>query len=75
MLVFYLVHEIPDIRIFFKKVVDLLKTGRSLLIVVPKGHLIKTESDEYVIITESAGLMVKGYPRLFFSRSMIQKKE
>jgi SAM-dependent methyltransferase len=71
-LAFYMVHEIPDKKLFFQEIRTLLKPGGKILIVEPKFHVNKKAFNRMVEIIEESGLKTdQNTPRIIFSRSLL----
>lgn len=62
-LAYYLVHETPDQRGFFRGVKTHLKTDGRLLVVEPSFHVGKNDFEETVHSAEKAGLTVLDRPK------------
>lgn len=70
-LLFYMVHEVPDKVEFFKQVKDTLKdTGRALLI-EPPVHVTRKDFRKTKTQAEQADLKVEQGPELFLDRTAI----
>jgi ubiquinone/menaquinone biosynthesis C-methylase UbiE len=70
-LLFYMVHEVPDKRLFFKEIHSLLKPGGKVLIVEPPVHVSKSSFEETVRIAADAGFAVVERPKMVFSRGVV----
>ncbi|TLU84677.1 MAG: methyltransferase domain-containing protein [Chlorobium sp.] len=73
-LLFYMVHEVPDKQHFFKELQSILKPKGQILIVEPPVHVSKSAFEETVRIAEDAGFTVVERPKVFFSRGVVLKK-
>jgi ubiquinone/menaquinone biosynthesis C-methylase UbiE len=73
-LLFYMVHEVPDKQHFFKEIHLILKPDGKVLIVEPPIHVSKSAFDETVSIAGDAGFTVVERPKVFFSRGVVLKK-
>lgn len=73
-LLFYMVHEVPDKRHFFKEIHSLLKPGGKVLIVEPPVHVSKSAFEETVSIAADAGFAIAESPKMGFSRGVVMKK-
>jgi ubiquinone/menaquinone biosynthesis C-methylase UbiE len=73
-LLFYMVHEVPDKQHFFKEIQTILKPGGKVLIVEPPVHVSKSAFEETVSIAADAGLVVVERTKVFFSRGVVLKK-
>lgn len=73
-LLFYMVHEVPNKEHFFNEIGTLLKPDGRVLIVEPPFHVSKSAFEETVRIVGDAGLIVIEKPKMFFSRAVLLKK-
>jgi len=72
-LIFYMLHEVPDQTIFLKELNSLLKPGGKILIAEPNVHVTKSDFSNSKIKMQDAGFTVLEGPEIFFSRSVILK--
>jgi ubiquinone/menaquinone biosynthesis C-methylase UbiE len=72
--VFAVVHELPDICSFFIEAAGALKTGASLLLVEPKGHVGQEQFEAELKVAAQAGLKVIGRPSIRRSHGALLKK-
>lgn len=73
-LLFYVVHEVPDKERLFIELETILKQNGQILMVEPSSHVSKPEFKETVNKARKAGFAdIKG-PRFFFCRTRILKK-
>jgi len=61
-LAYYMVHETPDLLVFFEEAKAMLKAGGRLLVVEPKMHVSKTAFETMVGVAEKAGLKAIDFP-------------
>jgi ubiquinone/menaquinone biosynthesis C-methylase UbiE len=73
-LVFYLLHEVPDQALFMKEIKTLLKPDGRVLISEPMGRVSGKEFKHSIIIIENCGFEIVKRPKIFFSRSAVIKK-
>jgi ubiquinone/menaquinone biosynthesis C-methylase UbiE len=73
-LLFYMVHEVPNKEHFFNEIGTILKPDGQILIVEPPFHVSKSAFEETVRIAANAGLIVIERPKMFFSRTVLLKK-
>ena len=73
-LLFYMVHEVPNKEHFFNEIETILKPQGQVLVVEPPFHVSKSAFEETVRITASAGFAVVESPKVFFSRAVVLKK-
>jgi ubiquinone/menaquinone biosynthesis C-methylase UbiE len=73
-LVFYMLHEVPDQTAFLQETHSLVKTDGKVLIIEPKFHVTKTDFDNSEAIMKRNGFEILEKPRVFFSRSVLVKK-
>jgi ubiquinone/menaquinone biosynthesis C-methylase UbiE len=71
---FYMVHEVPNKEHFFNEIRTILKPHGQVLIVEPPFHVSKSAFEETVRIARDAGLIVIERPKIFFSRAVLLKK-
>jgi len=74
-LLFYLVHEIPDKERFFAEIAGMLKPAGKILMVEPLLHVPKAAFQRTLEIAGKKGLSRSRGPRVFFSRTAILEKE
>ncbi len=74
-LLFALVHEVPDIKILFTEVFETLKSRGKVLVSEPKGHVTDKELAETAAIAEEVGFEVIGQPNIKQSRSVLLQKK
>lgn len=73
-LVFYMLHEIPDQEKYLKEISSLLKPDGKVLLVEPPMHVSKNEFAESVAKARAAGLVPVESPKVFLGRTMVLKK-
>ncbi len=73
-LLFYMVHEVPNKEHFFNEIGTILKPHGQILIVEPPFHVSKSAFEETIRIAGEAELIVIGRPKMFFSRAVLLKK-
>lgn len=73
-LLFYMVHEVPNKEHFFDEIRTILKPQGLVLIVEPPFHVSKSAFEETVRIAANARLIVIERPKMFFSRAVLLKK-
>ena len=73
-LLFYMVHEVPNKEHFFNEIRTILKPQGQILIVEPPFHVSKSAFEETLRIAGDAGLIVIEKPKMFFSRAVLLKK-
>ncbi|NTV15833.1 MAG: class I SAM-dependent methyltransferase [Chlorobiaceae bacterium] len=73
-LLFYMVHEVPNKEHFFNEIRTIVKPQGQILIVEPPFHVSKSSFEETVRIAGDAGLIVIEKPKMFFSRAVVLKK-
>jgi ubiquinone/menaquinone biosynthesis C-methylase UbiE len=74
-LLFYMVHEVPNKEHFFNEIRTILKQQGQVLIVEPPFHVSKSAFDETVRKAGSAGFVIVERPMVFFSRAALMKKD
>jgi ubiquinone/menaquinone biosynthesis C-methylase UbiE len=73
-LVFYMLHEVPDQKSFLAELNGILKPEGKILLVEPKFHVTKKDFDNSELIMHIAGFTVLNRPEIFFSRSVVLGK-
>lgn len=73
-LIFYMLHEVPDQAAFLKEVHSLLKPNGKALIVEPKFHVTKDDFKKYRKVLSQIGFGIIEEPNVFFSRSFLINK-
>jgi ubiquinone/menaquinone biosynthesis C-methylase UbiE len=73
-LLFYVVHEVPNIEELFNEIVKILKPNGQVLIVEPPFHVSKTAFEETIRKARKAGLTEVERPKVFLSKTAILKK-
>jgi SAM-dependent methyltransferase len=63
-LAFAVVHEVPDVALFFSDLAHALKQGASLLFAEPRGHVSATEFQDELQAAERAGLKLVDQPAI-----------
>jgi ubiquinone/menaquinone biosynthesis C-methylase UbiE len=70
-LVFYMLHEVPDQLAFLREIKGLLKPDGNVLLVEPKWHVSQGEFLKSINIMKQAGYAVLAEPKIRFSRSVV----
>jgi ubiquinone/menaquinone biosynthesis C-methylase UbiE len=70
-LVFYMLHEVPDQVKFLKEIRTLLKPPGQVLLVEPAFHVSRKEFQESIGIMKQAGFTVLAEPKIRFSRAIV----
>jgi ubiquinone/menaquinone biosynthesis C-methylase UbiE len=73
-LLFYVVHEIPNKEEFFNEIVKLLTPNGRIFIVEPPFHVSKAAFEETVRKAREAGLREVERPKVFLSKTALLKK-
>jgi len=73
-LLFYVVHEVPNKEEFFNEIVNILKPNGQIFIIEPPFHVSKTAFEETVRKAREAGLTEVERPKVFISKTAILKK-
>jgi ubiquinone/menaquinone biosynthesis C-methylase UbiE len=73
-LVFYVLHELPDQAEFFTEVASLIKSGGQVLIVEPPFHVSKSDFINAIQIAGQNGLTPEKGPRMLFNKTLILRK-
>ncbi len=70
-LVFYMLHEVPDQARFLAEIRSMLKPGGRVLLAEPKWHVTHKEFLYAIAVMEQAGFMVPERPEIRFSRTVV----
>lgn len=70
-LIFYMLHEVPDPVKFLREIKSLLKPEGRVLIVEPKWHVTQNDFQGSIGLMKQAGLDVLAEPRIHFSRTVV----
>ena len=73
-LLFYVVHEVPNAEALFKEMLAILKPDGQVLVVEPPFRVSKEEFEKTLKKAESAGFTVAGRPKIFLSKAAVLKK-
>ena len=73
-LAFAVVHEFPDAARCFSEIAAASKSGASLLVAEPSGHVKSTEFDSQLQTASQVGFRVIGRPAIRGSRAALLKK-
>jgi ubiquinone/menaquinone biosynthesis C-methylase UbiE len=73
-LLFYMVHEVPNKEEFFNEIGTLLKPNGQVFIVEPPFHVSRTAFEETVRKARDAGFTEVERPNVLFSKTVIVKK-
>lgn len=69
--VFWMVHEVSDVRRLFAQIRDVMRPGAMLLLCEPRFHVSQSAFDRAVDMALSAGFEVRARPTIAFSRSVL----
>ena len=72
-LVFYVLHEVPNQLSFLKEIKSLLKSESKVLIVEPKFHVSEKDFDKSISLIRQIGFNIIEKPKIFFSRAVLMK--
>nr|NQU93111.1 class I SAM-dependent methyltransferase [Bacteroidota bacterium] len=73
-LLFYMVHEVPDVESFLSEIESLLKPGGLVFIVEPPFHVSKKAFENTLKIAGDNGLTITERPKLFLNKAAILQK-
>ena len=74
-LLFYMVHEVPDKKAFFNEIATILKPNGQVLIVEPPFfHVSKSAFEETIKKAQNAGFKLIERPKVFFGKTVVLKK-
>ena len=74
-LAFWMVHEVPDPKLFFHQIRACLKSNGRILIAEPKFHVSSKRFQEIVVLAQESGLNFCETPSIKFSRSAVLKND
>jgi ubiquinone/menaquinone biosynthesis C-methylase UbiE len=72
-LVFYVLHEVPDQEKFLEEIKTILKPDGKALIVEPTWHVSKKEFENLIDIAKKLGFEIMESPKILFSRAVTVK--
>jgi ubiquinone/menaquinone biosynthesis C-methylase UbiE len=70
-LVFWMLHEVPDQIDFFKRLKKLMKNTARVLVVEPKMHVSGAMFAQTIQMAKQSGLILKDYPPIALSRAIL----
>jgi ubiquinone/menaquinone biosynthesis C-methylase UbiE len=70
-LVFYMLHEVPDQGSFLREIRSLLNAGGKVLLAEPAWHVSRGEFRNALARMEQAGFLVRERPKIRFSRAVV----
>ncbi|OQD59253.1 methyltransferase [Methanobrevibacter arboriphilus JCM 13429 = DSM 1125] len=73
-LIFYMLHEVPNKRKFLGELKNLLKNEGKILIIEPKGHVSKENFEKSVRLIKEKGFKTSKGPKVFYSYSIALEK-
>ena len=73
-LLFYMVHEVPDVSELFGELVNMLKPSGRVLVVEPPFHVSRKAFEEMVQTSRKAGFRPVERPKIFLSKAVILEK-
>ena len=73
-LVFYMLHEVPDQEEFLDEIKSILKPNGQVLIVEPPFHVSKSAFEEIIRKACSTGFILTDRPKVFLSKTAALKK-
>lgn len=73
-LVFYMLHEVPNPEEFLNEIASILKPNGKVLIVEPPFHVSKSAFEEIIRKARNAGLTLADRPKVFLSKTAVLKK-
>ena len=74
MLVFYMLHEVPNQDNYLKEIYSLLKPGGKVLLVEPTFHVSKSEFNFSVDKAITSGLLLAESPKVFLGRTAVFRR-
>ncbi|MFH2012387.1 MAG: class I SAM-dependent methyltransferase [Pseudomonadota bacterium] len=73
-LLFYMIHEVTNVKAFFSEIETVLKPNGKVFIVEPPFHVSKKAFENTIKKANDAGLAVIERPKLFLNKAAILKK-
>ncbi|MBW2030841.1 MAG: class I SAM-dependent methyltransferase [Deltaproteobacteria bacterium] len=73
-LAFYMIHELPDQRSFFKEIAEALRPQGRLLVVEPPFHVSKEDFEETIQKAQGAGFVLVERPKVLLSKAALLEK-
>jgi ubiquinone/menaquinone biosynthesis C-methylase UbiE len=70
-LVFYMLHEVPDPGSFLREIRAVLKPAGKVLLAEPKWHVSREEFQDAIAVMKQAGFTVLEQPKICFSRTAL----
>jgi len=70
-LVFYMLHEVPNKVNFFKEIKSILKPKGKIFIIEPKFHVSNKSFEDSINIAKKQGLKLLKQDKVFFSKAVI----
>jgi ubiquinone/menaquinone biosynthesis C-methylase UbiE len=70
-LVFWMLHEVPDKIHFFKNVKKIMKSTACVLLAEPMIHVTRHMFEEYIRMAEQTGFHIREYPPISLSRAAL----
>jgi ubiquinone/menaquinone biosynthesis C-methylase UbiE len=72
-LAFWMVHEVPDQRLFLQQIKPILKPSGVFLLCEPRFHVTGTMFDTTIEAAKATGFIVRNMPKIFMSHSALLK--
>ena len=72
-LAFWMVHEVPNPKLFFQQIRECLKSNGKILIAEPKFHVSSKRFEKMTVLAQQSGLNFCETPSIKFSRSVVFK--
>lgn len=73
-LLFYMVHEVPDPSAFFKEIYSLVNPNGQVLMVEPPVHVSKSAFNDSIILAQNAGFKIMAKPKMFPDKAVVLLK-
>jgi ubiquinone/menaquinone biosynthesis C-methylase UbiE len=74
-LLFYMVHEVPNKEALFNEIGTILKPNGQVLIVEPPFHVSKSAFEETINKARNVGFILVERPKVFLSKTAVLKKD
>jgi len=70
-LAFWMAHEVPGSKAFFRQIAGLLRREGRFLLVEPKGHVGREDFERQIVAVQAAGPSTLASPKIAISRAAL----
>ena len=74
-LLFYMVHEVPNKETFFNEIKTIIRQNGKILIVEPPFHVSKIEFNKMLKLTNDIGFTIIDMPKMLFQKTVVLQKK